>query len=214
MPFDAVIFDLDGTLLDTETIAFQAGLKVGEIWGLDFDEKLFLSLIGQDGPTLIKRIASITPEGFDAVGFKDAWTDMFREDAAAGIPVKPGVVELLDHLDAIEMPKAVATNSSTEGALLSLQRSGLEGRFAHVVGHDQVARPKPAPDAFLEAAKRLGVTPATCLAFEDSTLGSQAAKAAGMTLVQVPDMVPVAPDADHLVAENLLAGARAVGLIG
>ncbi len=84
---------------------------------------------------------------------------------------------------------------------------------AHVVGYDAVARAKPAPDVFLEAADRLKVAPTRCVAFEDSDTGVAAALEAGMTVVQVPDMVPARSTRAHHLAPSLLDGARACGLI-
>ncbi len=78
---------------------------------------------------------------------------------------------------------------------------------------DDVARAKPAPDPFLLAARLLGVDPQRCLAFEDSEPGAEAAFAAGMTVVQVPDIVPASGRFAHLVAPDLMAGARAIGLV-
>ncbi len=104
-------------------------------------------------------------------------------------------------------------NSATDSARRKLGEAGIAHHFHHdhVVGFDAVARPKPSPDVFLAAAQRLGVDPKDCVAFEDSDPGVAAALAAGMTVVQVPDMRPAATREAHHLAETLLAGARAAG---
>lgn len=212
--FDAVIFDLDGTLIDSETVTIAAGLAAFARHGLVVAPDLFHQLIGVDEPTgtaMLRR----------AVG-PDAPLDRITEDwrretrvlyEAQGVPLRPGVVDLLDRLRAAGRPLAVATSSRREPAEWKLARAGLRHHFATLVSLDCIARPKPAPDAFLEAARRLGAQPNRCVAFEDSETGAASAMAAGMTVVQVPDVVPTTGRHATLVAPDLMSGARAVGLI-
>jgi HAD superfamily hydrolase (TIGR01509 family) len=126
-----------------------------------------------------------------------------------------GVAEFLDHLSTRGLPRAVATNSHTVNARRKLGEAGIAHHFdpGHVVGFDLVPAPKPAPDVFVDAARRLGVDPRRCLAFEDSDTGVVAALAAGMTVVQVPDMRPAGTRDAHHLAETLLDGARAAGIL-
>ena len=105
-----------------------------------------------------------------------------------GIDTKPGLLSLLDQLEAAAVPRAVATSSSAKQAAETLEASGLADRFAHIVTSDQVACGKPAPDLYLEAARRLGLSPTACIALEDSEAGVQSASTAGMTVVMVPDL--------------------------
>ena len=93
------------------------------------------------------------------------------------------------------IPKAVATSSSAKQAAETLEAGGLAGRFAHLVTSDQVAAGKPAPDLYLEAARRLGLPPAACIALEDSDPGVQSAHIAGMTVLIVPDLKKPSPRA-------------------
>jgi HAD superfamily hydrolase (TIGR01509 family) len=129
---------------------------------------------------------------------------------ARGLPLKPGVPDLLA---AFGQPRAIATSSTRRQADRKLAQSGLAAQFAHVIVFEDVTRPKPAPDPFLLAAARLGVAPARCVAFEDSETGAMSARAAGMTVVQVPDMQPGTGRFADLVAPDLLTGARGIGLI-
>ena len=126
-----------------------------------------------------------------------------------------GSRELLDHLIAIALPRALATNSRTAHAQHSLERAGIRDRFSdHLIfGRDAVERPKPAPDLFLHAANAMEHPPEACIVFEDSDAGVAAAHAAGMTVVHIPDQrAPETDLADH-IAPSLLDGAKWAGLI-
>ena len=123
---------------------------------------------------------------------------IFDELADADLPLKPGVLELLDLLDRLDLPRAIATTSSRATVQRHLVSRGLADRFHHVVAHDDCERHKPAPDPFLKAAERLGIEPALCLALEDFHNGVRAAAAAGMMTVMVPDLLPVTEEMREL----------------
>jgi HAD superfamily hydrolase (TIGR01509 family) len=209
MTFAAVVFDLDGTLIDSESITHAAGMEAFAALGVRVDPAFLHSLVGVDDATGAARIRAAFP-GLDSLAFDRAWTAGVRARQAAGIPLKPLVREALA---AIALPRAVATSSLREAAHRKLAVTGLAAHFAHVVTFDDVARPKPAPDPYLMAAALLGAAPAACVAFEDSETGAASARAAGFTVVQVPDMLPTDGRHAHVVAPDLMAGARAVGLI-
>jgi HAD superfamily hydrolase (TIGR01509 family) len=117
-----------------------------------------------------------------------------RAIASGGISVKPGLIVLLDQLDAWGMPKAVASSTARALVLRRLSAVGLVDRFNAIVGGDEVAHGKPAPDVFVEAARRLGVPASACAVLEDSDNGIRAAHGAGALAIMVPDLKP--PDAD------------------
>lgn len=211
MPFDAAIFDLDGTLLDTERMLLEAGLEAFAALGHAGDRGFLISLVGIAETEARTRLADRFGTFLDLAALDAAWDAAARRRHDRGIPLRPGVAELLAALG--PMPRAVATNRATATALGRLTATGLAAQFAHVVGFDAVPRPKPAPDVFLEAARRLRARPAACVAFEDSAAGAAAALAAGMTVVHVPDMHAVEVPGVHHRADSLLAGARAAGLI-
>jgi HAD superfamily hydrolase (TIGR01509 family) len=207
--FDAVIFDLDGTLIDTERLAMTATVAAFEAMGFLVEHDFLHTLIGKDLPTGERLIAARYP-ALDLVDLDRRVTAAMQQELLSGMPLKPGVRELLS---LITQPKAIATSSSRNGAIRKVAQAGLTADFHHLITLDDVQRSKPAPDAYLLAAKLLGVTPARCLVFEDSEVGAEAAHAAGMHVVQVPDLVPSMGRFAHHLADDLISGARAAGLI-
>jgi HAD superfamily hydrolase (TIGR01509 family) len=143
----------------------------------------------------------------DIETFFAAWSRNFRDvSAVTPAPLKEGALGLLDAVGQLGLPLAVATSSRTAHAIEKLGQAGLLERFRTVIGADQVQRPKPDPEVYLTAAERLGADPRACLALEDSEYGVRAAHAAGMTVIQVPDMTQ--PTADlralgHIVLDSL-----------
>ncbi len=214
MNFQAVIFDLDGTLVETERLVVNAALNALRKLGFSAHPEIFTQLVGTvDQEEAI--FAQTFGAGFDPVAFNAIWAENVETAFAAGVDLRPGAVALLDRLDHLGLPFALATNSRTASAHRTLDLAGILHRFdaAHIHGRDSVARPKPAPDLYLHAALTLGVDPAFCIAFEDSIPGAQAALAAGMTVVHVPDQQHLSPGlAVHVSAATLLEGARALGL--
>ena len=186
----AVIFDMDGLLLDTEPLAARAWDEAAAALGVAFDPALALAMVGRNfadcSRLLRNRYDSAYP--VDAVlGRWHATYDMIVE--REGLALKPGVHELLDWLDAARVPRAVATSTRGERARAKLEQAGVWARFGALVGGDEVTHGKPAPDIYLEAARRLSVAPPDCIALEDSEPGVRAALAAGMTVFMVPDLV-------------------------
>lgn len=211
----AVVFDLDGTVLHNMPVHAEAFARFCERHALPaFTEEMRLRLDG-------KRNRDIFPVLFDRVltdeeqeryaGEKEA---LYRELSAGRLTPLPGLVALLDALQARAIPVAVATSAPADNVRHTLAEIGLAARLCTIVRSDEVPRGKPHPDVFLAAAARLGVEPAACLAFEDAPAGVIAARAAGMWTVAVA--TSFAPDAfarhgaeAHLIVrdfEEYLAG--------
>lgn len=208
--YDAILFDLDGTLVDTETLAVAAGLAAFAAAGHPVDMAFMHSLVGIDGPSSARLITAHRP-ALELAVFDALWRANFEGRMRDGLTLKPGVTELLTQ--ATHLPRALVTSSRRVEAHAKLGMVGLHATFAHVVTVDDVTNPKPHPEPYLLAASLLNVDPARCLVFEDSEAGAQAAHRAGMVVVQVPDVVPSDGKWAHHLAGDLLEGARLAGLI-
>lgn len=191
-PVEAALFDMDGLLIDTEAVYIEALQAAALGLGLEMPLDFCHSMIGVPGRECDLMIADYYGAGFEVAVFRARFSDHAKRLLESHVPVKPGVVELLDFLDARGIRRAVATSAGRATAERHLGRAGLLDRFHAVATRDDVVNAKPAPDVYLEAARRLGVPPARCVAFEDSHVGLTAAHAAGTMAFFVPDIV--APD--------------------
>ena len=208
--YDALMFDLDGTLIDSESLAVASGLAAFAEAGFPVDLAFMHRLVGISGAGSLAIIRERHPE--IALDRLDAlWRRGFQASVQTGLTLKPGVTELLSR--ALHLPRVVVTSSRRAEAHAKLGQVGLGNSFVHVVTVEDVTQAKPAPEPYLLAAALLGVSPARCLVFEDSEAGSEAAHRAGCVVVQVPDVVPSAGRWAHHLAADLMAGARAAGLV-
>ena len=211
----AVILDMDGLMLDTERVYKRAWQQAASQLGYGLDDDFYFTLVGRTNAAGERALAEHFGPDFSLRAFRERWAALWREEVqVAGIPLKPGLSELLDYLAGQEIPVAVATSSDRAYAAFSLKMAGLDvRRFAHVVTGEQVGRGKPAPDIYLEAARRLGVDPADCIAVEDSDAGVLSASAAGMLAVMVPDLKPPSPAARQAAFRVLTSLHEVVPLI-
>lgn len=181
--YDGLIFDLDGTLADTMPTHFTAWSKSMSAHGIEFSEDRFYALGGVPTPVIIDILASEQGKILDSTALAEEKEELFLELLKDVQPVVP--VKLIAELHLGLMPLAVATGSLKWVAEKILKTLGIREWFTAVVGADDIVHPKPAPDTYLKAADLIGVDPTRCHAFEDTELGVQAARNAGMDVIDI-----------------------------
>ena len=195
----AVIFDMDGLMFDTERIAIEAWQRAGRMYGYDMPEALILQSVGrnvEDTQLLFEQALGAT---FDFCGVR-ALRVQYAADIITqrGVPIKNGLMELLDMLTNVSAPKAIATSTERMRAETLLKSANVRERFEVVVCGDEVQHGKPSPDIFLLAASKLHIAPSRCFVLEDSESGIRAAVNAGMRPIMIPDLKPPTPELHHL----------------
>ncbi len=205
--FAAVIFDMDGLVLDTESIYRHAWQQAANLMGYNFSDDFCLSLSGLPYENVTARILSTYSVDFNLAEFNElsgrcwyVWVNTH------GIAIKSGFRPLLDAVIERKIPYCLATNSQAGCARECLAYAGLSDVFTVLVSRDDVQHAKPLPDIFLKAADRLQVKITECLALEDSYTGVMAASRAGAYVVGVPSLWPVdvrMSDHCHLMVKDL-----------
>lgn len=186
----AVLFDMDGLMLDTEGPIIPLWQDAAGKFGKTLDNDILFNTIGRDAPSTKKMFLEKYGDDFPYDQVVEELMKIIEETIEKnGIPHKPGLVTLLDHLDSLGIPKAVATSTGKKTALWKLNHAGISGRFDILTCGDEVKNGKPAPDIFLLAASRLGMKPKECVGFEDSTAGLRSLAAAGIKSVFIKDIV-------------------------
>ena len=178
---------MDGLLLDSEPLYRVTWQTAAADLGFPIDDVLYERFVGRGNVEAEHILREHFSDVFPLDEFHTRWSRDFDEHVTS-IARKPGAMELLDLLEQRGIPKALATSSPRVLALRCLGDLAL--RFTALAFGDEVSHSKPAPDLFLLAANRLGVAPAECLVLEDSEAGVRAARAAGMDVIMVPDLVP------------------------
>ena len=194
---DAVVFDLDGVLIDSEHVWDEARQSLAEERGGRWSENASRDMMGMSSLEWSRYMR-------DEVGIAEAPEEISAEVVRRleriyrdELPLMEGAVEAVERL-AARWPLGLASSSNRELIDLVLELSGLARFFAATVSSEEVARGKPAPDVYMEAARRLGVRPEECAAVEDSENGILAAKAAGMRVLAIPN--PRYPPHDEALA--------------
>ncbi|HEX4198170.1 MAG TPA: HAD family phosphatase [Caulobacteraceae bacterium] len=187
-PVRAVIFDMDGLLVDTEVPVRDALMNAAAGIGRELPATVFLSMVGTTSAHSDAILVEHFGEGFDLAAFQAEVWRLLETRFDLGVPLKPGALELLALVDQIGLPKALVTSSSRRAVDRHLPAE-VVARFAHLVTRESVERGKPHPEPYLKAAAALGIAPRDCLALEDSHNGVRSAHAAGMMAVMVPDLL-------------------------
>ena len=185
----AVIFDMDGLMLNSEPIYRLACVTAASALGCSVTDELYHQLLGRTEADSEGILQTYFEGRLDVNAFRRLWSENFSAAVErSGMERKDGLDDLLDALDARSILYAVATSTGRERARHSLAAAGLLDRFSTVVFGDEVRNGKPDPEIFLTAATRLGVDPSLCIVLEDSDAGILAAARAGMRPIMVPDL--------------------------
>lgn len=200
---EAVIFDMDGLMLDTERVAQDAWRQVGTEWGYDLPDEVYLQVIGRTAEDTARHFKATFGADFPFWEMYERKQQYLYAAVEAGIPTKPGLFELLTEIERLGLRKAVATSTARPIALKKLEKATLLPYFEAMVCGDEIVNGKPAPDIFLAAAGQLQFDPARCMVLEDSEAGVRGAHAAGMTPVMVPDLKPPTAELAALAAAVL-----------
>jgi len=195
VPIQAILFDLDGLMVDSEPLAKQAWRMLLARYGHSLDQGTVQDLFGlrsADSAQLVQERFSL-PLSAEQVASqqKEIFGSLLQEDT---LRTMPGLSDLLQAVDARGLIRAVATSSGRDWAAFALDAIGAGQGFAAVITSDLVRNGKPAPDIYLAVARALSLPPEACLALEDSPAGVQAAKAAGMRCVAVPNEMTAGMD--------------------
>lgn len=195
-----VVFDVDGVLFDTERLTSQTWLAVGKEMGWPQIGEHYLEFVGQNRTDAFQRMIDLFGPEFPREEFiKTCSAHNQARMEREGVPMKPGVREILDFLKARNIPLALATSTGRERTLRRMELTGLGSYFSTIVTGDQVVHSKPDPEIYQIACRALGTAPAQTLAVEDSRNGILSASQAGMKVIMVPDMIPPTPELDALL---------------
>ena len=204
--FQAVAFDMDGLMFNTEDLYDEVGDALLQRHGQRFTRQLKLEMMGrteQEALLIMKQRCEL-PQSVDQL--RTEVKEIFAELLPGRIEMMPGLIELLKFLEQYKIPKCVATSSNRQFATNALGSFDLEPRFKFVLTSEDVLNGKPEPEVYLTAAKRMGIPTKQMLVLEDSTIGSRAAVAAGAYTIAVPTSHSIDGDFSHVdhIAESLL----------
>jgi HAD superfamily hydrolase (TIGR01509 family) len=198
---EAVVFDFDGLILDTEWAIYESAVAAFNLHGHELTIEAWSTIIGTNGDAddswwdTVCAAAGVS--GFDLAAFEAAYATQDRSSRDR-LPANPGVTELLAALTVAGVPVGIASSSSRAWLDRHIRRLGLTEHFGTLVGSDCVGGVgKPAPDVYLRACADLAADPSRSVALEDSAHGTTAAKAAGMSVVAVPSRITIHNDFSH-----------------
>ena len=185
--FRAVVFDLDGLMLNTEDIFAMAGQELLVRRNLSMTDQIHHAMLGRRPDEAFQAMKDLTGMQDSLTELKEETKKLFRHHAETHLEMMPGLTELLDLVEHCNLPKAVATSSPREYLLEMLDRFDLTHRFEFTLAAEDVTHGKPNPEIYIKAAERLSLQPTAMLVLEDSQAGVTAASAAGAFAVAVPN---------------------------
>lgn len=209
-----VIFDMDGLMFDTERLSSVFWKQTGDQFGLEVPVDFVNSFRGRNPAAIREAFLDKYGQDFDYEEFREVRTrlqyDYIREK---GVPLKKGLIELLNYLKGKGIRMAVATSTDRKLADTMLEKAEVREYFDAFAYGDEVARSKPYPDVFLKAAEEIGVPIRDCLVLEDSIAGVQAGKAAGGYIIHIPDLIVVPQEVKEGIAAQFDSLDEVIGWI-
>lgn len=200
---EAVIFDMDGVIFDTERLCLDSWKKVAKENGLTGIQEAFYKCIGTTMIQTKSIMMNHYGDQLDYESFREQASVYFhQEEAENGLPIKKGVLEILKLLREKEIPIGLASSTSKEVVEKELKDAGLYPYFQMIIGGDLLKRSKPEPDIYLFACKEMNVEPENTIAIEDSYNGIRSAYGAGMHPIMVPDLI--SPDEEMITKSDLI----------
>ncbi len=208
MKMEAVVFDMDGVIFDSENLYLQCWQVVAEKYGISGIEEACYECLGINSALVRELMLKRFGEEFPYDVYSKEVSALFHERAAGGKLVqKPGVKELLSYLKESGMKTAVASSTRKAVVIKELEEGGLLSYFDKIIGGDMVSKSKPEPDIFLKACESLETDPGKAFAIEDSHNGIRAAYRAGMKPIMVPDLAEPIEEIvkiSHMILPSLL----------
>lgn len=199
---DAVFFDMDGLLVDTEKVWLELETEVMAGLGGEWTPEHQTHLVGGSMERTVGYMLAVSGSSVSPQTLRTWMVDGMVDKLSAGVTMMPGASELLDALRAERVPVALVTSSLKEIAEAVLTHVGRD-RFDAIVTADDVTRTKPDPEPYLTASRLLGVDPARSVVLEDSPNGVAAGTAAGCAVVAVPSLLPIEPAPGRLIVRSL-----------
>lgn len=195
----AIIFDMDGLMLDTESIALDSWKKAGNEFGYTISRELMIKAIGTTLIDTKKLLVKNLGDDFPFEEVRKVRLNHTKEFISLhGVPIKKGLLEFLKYCKSKKIPTAVATSTARIDALELLKKADIYSYFDIVICGDEIEKGKPEPDIFLMASKKLGVKAEKCIVLEDSENGILAASRANMIPIWIPDIITES----HIAGEN------------
>ena len=205
--FDAVVFDMDGVIFDSERATMLCWLELADKYGIKDMEKPYLACTGTNAAMTRQIMLDAYGEDFPYDEYAHEASRMYHERYDGGrLPMKSGVVEILDYLKNSGKKIALASSTKKQKVISQLQDAGILNYFDEIVTGDMVEKSKPEPDIFLLACEKIGVSPERAYAIEDSYNGIRSAYRGGLRPIMVPDLLPADQEMNELaeaVIDNL-----------
>lgn len=190
MKIKGAVFDMDGLMFDTENLTYQLQKQILKNYGFDFSLEDYKLTVGKRLADLIPLFHRFFGDDFDLDAFRQKCREAYiKYTDENGVPVKPGLTELLEKLKSEKTKIALATSTTSKSAERTLKIAGVLDYFDEFVCAEDVKNGKPDPEPFIKAARKLSLNPSVCLALEDSFNGIKSAHSAGMITVMIPDLI-------------------------